>query len=273
MKNIQAFILIAIVLFSFSCNQTVKKPENSHVKIKTEFGDIVIKLYDEAPLHRDNFLKLAGEGYFDDQLFHRVIEGFMVQGGDPDSKNAEPGKRLGNGGPGYTIPAEFDSTLFHKKGVLAAARQGDQVNPEKRSSGSQFYIVQGEVYDEAKFEKVILKMNNYRTKPIFQKHYQNAQEELNKLQKEGKHAELEEKMIAIREAAEAEVAQLPAIEISEEKRAVYSTIGGTPHLDNNYTVFGEVVEGLAFIDSIAAVKTDEYDRPIVDVKMKIEVLD
>ena len=174
-------------------------------------------LYSETPMHAENFVKLAQEGYYDGQLFHRVISGFMIQTGDPNSKTAKKGQLLGGGGPGYTIPGEFHPSLYHKKGALATARQGDQVNPNKESSGSQFYIVQGEVLSDA---------------------------QLNAMEANGSH-----------------------IKFTPEQRTIYKTIGGTPHLDYTYTVFGEVVEGLEVIDKIASVPTDRMNRPFDDVKI------
>lgn len=182
---------------------------------------MLVELYDETPQHRDNFLKLAEEGYFDGLLFHRVIDGFMIQGGDPESRNAPSGKALGMGGPGYQVPAEFNSKYVHLKGALAAARQGDQVNPEKKSSGSQFYIVQG--------------------KPVSESNLQ------------------------LTEARN-------GIQYTPEQKEEYMTIGGTPFLDQGYTVFGRVIDGLNVIDSIATVRTDSRDRPTEDVAMKIRVI-
>ncbi|MDE7148830.1 MAG: peptidylprolyl isomerase [Bacteroidales bacterium] len=189
------------------------------VRIETPYGDMVVRLYDETPKHRDNFVKLVEEGFYDDLLFHRVIDNFMIQGGDPDSKGAPANKMLGMGDVGYTVPAEFVDGLYHKKGALAAARQGDAVNPAKASSGCQFYIVQGQVYPQemfAMFESRGLKLN-------------------------------------------------------EEQKRLYSTVGGTPHLDGDYTVFGEVIEGLDVIDKIAAVQTNGADRPIEDIRMKMRI--
>ena len=190
------------------------------VLIKTSEGDIKVRLYNETPQHRDNFLKLAKEGYFDGTLFHRVIKDFMIQGGDPDSKGAPKGKMLGTGGPDYTIPAEFVyPQLFHKRGVLSAARQSDQVNPEKASSGSQFYIVWGKRQNAADIRRV--------------------------------RGTLEEKGIT-----------LTPIMVDD-----YEMRGGTPHLDGQYTVFGEVIEGLEVVGAIQGVKTDKNDRPLEDVKV------
>lgn len=197
------------------------RPQGPLVMIKTEFGDITLVLYNDTPLHRDNFLKLANEGYYDGVLFHRVINAFMIQGGDPNSKTAQPGQPLGTGGPDYTIPAEIVQGLFHKKGALAAARLGDQQNPQRRSSGSQFYIVQGKIW---------------------------TPEELDQMEQQRGQA------------------------FSPEQRKAYTTIGGTPHLDAAYTVFGEVVDGLEVVDRIASVQTGPGDRPAQDVSMKVVVL-
>ena len=190
------------------------------VLIKTSEGDIKVRLYDETPQHRDNFIKLAKEGYFDGTLFHRVIKDFMIQGGDPESKNAPKGKMLGTGGPDYTIPAEFVyPQLFHKRGALSAARLGDEVNPERESSGSQFYIVWGKRQNAADIRRV--------------------------------RGTLEEKGIT-----------LTPIMVDD-----YEMRGGTPHLDGQYTVFGEVIEGLEVVGAIQGMKTDKNDRPLEDVKV------
>ncbi len=195
-----------------------KKDRKRDVLLQTSMGDMWIRLSDSTPLHRDNFLKLVKQNYFDSLLFHRVINNFMIQAGDPNSKGAPSGKPLGDGGPGYTVPAEFRQSLFHKKGVIAAARSGDNVNPEKASSGSQFYIAQGKIFSEAGLDS----LETYR------------------LQRK----------------------------IPQAHREVYKTIGGTPHLDQGYTVFGEVVRGLDVLDKIAAVPTSraaDRDRPLTDV--------
>lgn len=191
------------------------------VKLITDSGTMVIRLYDKTPLHRDNFIKLVSEHYFDSLLFHRIISGFMIQGGDPNSKNAASGQMLGLGGPGYRIPAEFDTTLFHKKGALAAAREGDQVNPKKESSGSQFYIVHGKTYTDMELDA--LENRTQRKIPKAQREY-------------------------------------------------YKLYPGTPMLDMNYTVFGEVESGLEVIDKIANAVKDGNNRPFNDIRMKIELL-
>ena len=198
-----------------------RKDRRRDIEFITTQGDIILRLSDSTPLHRDNFLRLVKSHYFDSVLFHRVIHNFMIQGGDPLSKHAKPGEPLGNGGPDYTIPAEFRVTLFHKKGVLAAAREGDDVNPQKASSASQFYIVQGKVFTDAGLDSV-------------------------------------------------ETYRLHGRKIPVDEREVYKTLGGTPHLDQNYTVFGEVIKGLDVVDKIADVPTSkgvDRDRPIEDVRI------
>ena len=222
MRKIFVF-LIGILLAQISIAQKEviikKKDRKRDVLLQTSLGDITIRLSDSTPLHRDNFLKLVKQGYYDSVLFHRVINNFMIQAGDPDSKNAPAGKPLGNGGPGYTVPAEFRTTLFHKKGAIAAARQGDNVNPAKASSGSQFYIVQGKTFSDAGLDSL-------------------------------------------------ETFRLNGKKISSDQREVYKTVGGTPHLDQGYTVFGEVIKGLDVADKIAAVPTSkgaDRDRPLENV--------
>jgi len=217
-------LLSSLIVFSASAQKdsTIKKKDRKRdVLMQTTMGDMVIRLSDSTPLHRDNFLKLVKVGYYDSVLFHRVIKNFMIQGGDPNSKRAEAGKPLGDGSLGYTVPAEFRKTLFHKKGALAAARMGDNVNPTKASSGSQFYIAQGKVFTDAGLDSV-------------------------------------------------ETFRLNGRKIPAEQREVYKTIGGTPHLDQGYTVYGEVVKGLDVLDNIAAVQTSrgqDRDRPLQDVRI------
>ena len=198
--------------------ELTKKDLKRDLLLQTNYGDIIVRLSDSTPLHRDNFLKLVKTHYYDSVLFHRVIKNFMIQSGDPNSKQAKPGEPLGEGGPDYTIPAEFRTTLFHKKGVIAAARDN---NPEKASSGSQFYIVQGKIFSDAGLDSV-------------------------------------------------ETYRLNGRKIPADQREVYKTIGGTPHLDQNYTVFGEIVKGLDVVDKIASVATskgDDRDRPLEDVRI------
>ncbi len=286
MKNTILYLLSLLLMSVISCSS---KSSEAIVRIKTTHGNIKIKLYNETPAHRDNFLKLAKEGYFDGTLFHRVIKDFMIQGGDPNSKAAQPGAALGEGGPDYTLPAEFNyPTLFHKKGALAAARQGDNENPEKRSSGSQFYIVHGEVYDDAKLIKVENKIRDGKRREIFNRLLMQYNDSLNMLQQLGK----EDEMMALQNFMMSEVMRIyseePEFSIPENIKEAYKTIGGTPHLDGSYTVFGEVIEnkslfekigswfgkhyGLEVIDLIAQEKTDGRNRPLNDVAMEVKVI-
>ena len=270
MKKIILFSII-FSFFAISCqiDQSKKKTKDQLYKIETTYGDMVFKLYDSTPLHKENFIKLIKQGYFNDLLFHRVINEFMIQGGDPNSRNADAGKMLGEGGPGYTIPAEFIDSIFHKKGVLAAAREGDDVNPEMRSAGSQFYIVQGKVLTDEDVKKVEDRINASRLNKLVSKNIEDA-----KLQSYNTGGNIDYQIIlpAARKKAEDEFKSEGYYKIPENKLKVYQTIGGTPHLDNAYTIFGEVVEGLEIIDIIAAVETDENNRPVKDIKMQIKKL-
>jgi cyclophilin family peptidyl-prolyl cis-trans isomerase len=218
------FIIMISLLLSTQCfsQQDIKlkkRDRKKDIQLLTDSGSIVLRLSDSTPLHRDNFLKLVKQGYYDSVLFHRVIKNFMIQSGDPNSRHAKKGSHLGEGGPSYTIPAEFRPSLFHKRGVLAAARTSDNVNPNKESSGSQFYIVEGKKFTSAGLDSV-------------------------------------------------EINRLKGRKIPQEYRTVYETIGGAPHLDQNYTVFGEVISGLDVVDRIASTKTsgkEEGDRPLIDI--------
>lgn len=236
----------------------------SIVKIETSMGDIVVRLYDETPLHKENFLKLVKEGYYDGTIFHRVIKGFMVQGGDPDTKNAKKGANYGSGGPDYTIEAEIKSGLFHKRGALAAARLGDEFNPERRSSGSQFYIVWGEVYNEGKLNQYVKQMAMVAEQNILDKLAQEHRSEIMELRKNRDRAGLSALQDKLMAEAKAE-AKSKKVGMSDEQKKAYTTVGGTPFLDGEYTVFGEVVEGLEIVEKIQAVKTLPGDRPVEDV--------
>lgn len=221
-RNISSLLFATfLLLVSISSVQGQSEGSEQLIKIETIHGTMIAKLYNETPAHRDNMIKLIDEGFFEGQIFHRVIKDFMIQGGDPHSVDAARGQRLGTGGPGYTIPAEFNDRLLHKKGALSAARMGDRVNPEKASSGSQFYIVQGRVF---------------------------TPDMLKSLEKNKESA------------------------FSPEALEAYTTIGGTPHLDGGYTVFGEVIEGLEVIDRIVAAETDSNDRPMEDVVYHISLV-
>ena len=240
------------------------------VKIQTMLGDLVVRLYDETPIHRDNFVKLVKEGYYDGTLFHRVIKNFMIQGGDPDSKGAPAGKMLGVGGPDYTLEAEIKDGIFHKRGALAAARQGDEVNPERRSSGSQFYIVWGQTYNEGQLKQFSKQLKMQKIQSAFNQLAMQHHDEIMQMRRERNRAGLQELQDKL--AAEAE-AQGTGDGLSEEQLKIYSTIGGTPHLDGQYTVFGEVEEGLDVVEMIQGTATGRADRPVDDIEMRMTVIE
>ena len=245
----------------------------SKVLIKTPLGDITVRLYDETPLHRDNFLKLAREGYYDGTLFHRVIKNFMVQGGDPDSRGASPTAHLGAGGPDYTIPAEFNKSLIHKKGALAAARPGHEVNPEKRSSGSQFYIVTGEIYSAGKLTQLERQMAQQQLQNIFNGLVVDNRSRIIELRKNRDNAGLMALQEDLQKKTYALAKEQGEPKYTPEQREVYTSIGGTPFLDQNYTVFGEVEEGLDVVEKIQLVRTQPGDRPVEDITMQVSVLE
>ncbi|MBK6984015.1 MAG: peptidylprolyl isomerase [Bacteroidetes bacterium] len=265
--------LILVIKQGFS--QTFS-PET--ILISTPYGNMKLKLFNETPKHRDNFLKLVKEHFYDSLLFHRVIEGFMIQGGDPDSKHAEPAKLLGDGDLKYTIPAEFIPTLCHKKGMLCAARNGDDVNPEKASSAAQFYIVQGKVRTEEdliSFEKRINKPIIAKIKEEILNKAENAdlKEKIAIAKKEQNNDSLMVYFKTVNKLVEDEYAKTPHYTFPPEHKTIYKTIGGTPHLDSQYTIFGEVIEGLDIIDKIAAVGKNKDDRPLIEVRMWVKVID
>ena len=242
----------------------------TRVIIQTMLGDITVRLYDETPIHRDNFLKLAKEGYYDGTLFHRVIKGFMIQGGDPDSKNAPAGKMLGVGGPDYTLQAEIKDNLFHKRGALAAARQGDEVNPERRSSGSQFYIVWGQVYNEGQLRQFSKQLRMQKVQDIFNALASEHKAEIMQMRRDRNRAALQELQDKLVAEAESKVGKEG---LTEEQLQLYSTLGGTPHLDGQYTVFGEVEEGLDIVEMIQGTATGRADRPLDDIEMRMVVVE
>ncbi len=235
------------------------------VELKTTMGDVVVELYNDTPLHRDNFLKLVGEGFYDGVLFHRVIDGFMVQTGDPNSRNASPGAQLGEGDPGYTVEAEIKYPRhFHKYGALGAARTGDAYNPERRSSGSQFYIVTGREVSERQLENVDMKRRNEQMQNYFQKLAMEHRDSIQAMQRAGDHEGLEALRQKLIEETEAKV--IPEV-MSPEMKAEYVAKGGTPHLDGQYTVFGEVVKGMDVVEKIQKAETDSSDRPKEDIRI------
>lgn len=268
---ISAFILIWNVMNSQTTQTDTNMATPAYdskdalVELKTTMGDIVVELYNDTPLHRDNFLKLVGEGYYDGMLFHRVIDNFMVQTGDPSSKDAKPGEMLGTGDPGYTIEAEIKYPAhYNKYGALAAARTGDNVNPERRSSGSQFYIVTGNKISEGQLENLEMQAHQKELQNTFQKLTMQHLDSIREMQKANDQEGLEALRQELIKQTEASVDVQP---LPENLKQDYMNIGGAPHLDNAYTVFGEVVKGMDIVEKIQKVETDRNDRPLEDVKV------
>ena len=269
-------LLICLAFIALTaCSAGSKKQTNHHmenekrtlVKLETTMGNITVALYNETPKHRDNFIKLVKEGVYDSTLFHRVIKQFMIQAGDPDSKNASDTAMLGSGDVGYTIPAEFNPKFFHKKGVLAAARQGDDVNPEKASSGSQFYIVTGRKFTEPQLLGMENKINEQHEEALFDSLARQHMKEIYKMRKAGDNAGL----LELQDTLEAQARELADKEekfrFTPEQIKAYSTVGGAPHLDGSYTVFGEVTEGMEVVENIEIAKTNRADRPVENIRI------
>ncbi|MCF6358857.1 MAG: peptidylprolyl isomerase, partial [Draconibacterium sp.] len=266
MKSIAFLILIALFA-TVSCTSSVKTVNNSVVLIKTEFGEIKVKLYDDTPKHKENFIKLVNDGFYNDLLFHRVINHFMIQGGDPRSLNAGKNIMLGGGGPDYTLPAEIIPKYYHKKGARAAARTGNARNPERRSSGSQFYIIQGKVYNQEELDLMEIRINDQKKEELLKKHLSAMKDEIIEFKKNDDRVGFDKRFTEERELVDSIYAAGPQFAYTEEQRKAYTTIGGYPSLDGEYTIFGEVVEGLDVLDKIAAVETDKQDRPINNITM------
>lgn len=275
------FIIIATTLYSchlFSGKSGMDADENKESKglylIETSYGNMTVKLYDETPLHKANFEKLVDSGFYNGTLFHRIIKGFMIQGGDPNSKGAQPGAQLGTGGPGYTIPAEINDTLLHKKGALAAARQGDQVNPTKASSGSQFYIVQGQKLTDQNIQQIEFNINNSKRQALGYALFNDPKNKEIKDQITYFQTLRNQDSVSfyVQKIEEQINDTFPNVEFKYSPKAIetYKTVGGTAMLDANYTVFGQVIEGLDIIDSLANVATGQADRPLNDVIMNIK---
>lgn len=269
-------LLICLAFIALTaCSAGSKKQTNHHmenekrtlVKLETTMGNITVALYNEIPKHRDNFIKLVKEGVYDSTLFHRVIKQFMIQAGDPDSKNASDTAMLGSGDVGYTIPAEFNPKFFHKKGVLAAARQGDDVNPEKASSGCQFYIVTGRKFTEPQLLGMENKINEQHEEALFDSLARQHMKEIYKMRKAGDNAGL----LELQDTLEAQARELADKEekfrFTPEQIKAYSTVGGAPHLDGSYTVFGEVTEGMEVVENIEIAKTNRADRPVENIRI------
>ncbi len=273
-----SFMMVVLTLISCSANNTESASESAaqpqttnskmtKVKLETTMGDIVVELYNETPQHRDNFVKLVQEGYYDGVLFHRVIKDFMIQTGDGNSKTAGPDATLGDGDPGYTIPAEFVyPKYFHKRGALAAARTGDQVNPERRSSGSQFYIVTGKIYSSDELKMMTQRLATVKKQDIFRRLVNENHAQIETLQRNQDNEGLNELQNRLIQQTEAEAAQSP-FSLTDEQIDAYTSVGGTPHLDGQYTVFGQVIEGMDVVDKIQNAQTGRMDRPVSDIKI------
>ncbi|MHC1777303.1 MAG: peptidylprolyl isomerase [Lentimicrobium sp.] len=269
------FLLMLLTTQSEAFSQSAG--QENLVVINTPKGDILLMLFDDTPKHRDNFMKLASEGFFDSTLFHRVINGFMIQGGDPDSRHAAAGVELGNGGPGYDIPAEITSAHFHRRGVLAAAREDDKINPKRLSSGSQFYIVQGKIFTQDDLDMVEKEQNSMTKQRIFV----NVMDKPENLKLRNQFFSPDAKkdsahfqflLDTLNLIINKEYALIPEFRLSDVQREAYTTVGGTPHLDGKYTIFGEVVSGMEVVDAIAHEKTDTNDRPLTDIPMKVKIV-
>ena len=281
MKTNRSLIICLALIALTACSAGSKKQTNDMenekrtlVKLETTLGNITVALYNETPKHRDNFIKLVKEGVYDSTLFHRVIKQFMIQAGDPDSKNASDTAMLGSGDVGYTIPAEFNPKFFHRKGALAAARQGDDVNPEKASSGCQFYIVTGRKFTEPQLLGMENKINDQREEAIFDTLARQHMKEIYKMRKAGDHAGL----LELQDTLEAQARELADKEekfrFTPQQIKAYSTVGGAPHLDGAYTVFGEVTEGMEVVDNIEIARTNRADRPVENIRiLKAVIID
>lgn len=263
MKNL--IFLFSIIFFSCASDKDYV------VTISTQYGDMKAILYDDTPEHKENFLKLAREGYYDSTIFHRVIEDFMIQGGDPNSKTAEPGEAIGFGGPEYTIPAELETEHFHRKGAIAGARQGNRQNPEKRSSGSQFYIIDGTTFSEEFLTTDIQKLGQVLQQYLMRTKHDSLRERFQMLYNAQKFQEYNDLMLSLKPLIEEELDVDLDKEIDPERLKAYTTVGGAPHLDNEYTVFGQVIDGLDVIDKIAEQPTDRRDRPVEDIRIFVSV--
>ncbi len=259
------------------CGQSDKPTGTDYViKIRTKFGEMIAVLYDETPKHKANFIKLAREHYYDSLLFHRIIAGFMIQGGDPESKHAAPGQRLGTGGPGYTVEAEINPKFIHEKGAFSAARLADQMNPKKASSGSQFYIVQGRRFSDAEINQGEMRIqyqqkSQYLREILQMPEYENLRVQVMQRQQQGDAAWLNSFFEKSDTLIQQVRGQYERFKYTEEQKARYREVGGAAHLDGDYTVFGKVIRGLEVIDMIASQPKDATDRPLEDIRMTITV--
>jgi cyclophilin family peptidyl-prolyl cis-trans isomerase len=269
-NTILTVFLTAATALVVSCQTKFKKQSEKLILIETTEGNITIKLYNETPQHRDNFLKLVEQNFYDGILFHRVIKNFMIQCGDPDSKNPQPEKQYGSGGPGYTIPAEINTKFIHKKGALAAARTGDQVNPERKSSGSQFYIVVGKKATDEELDQREMSISQQPLQKIFN---DMIEKEKKKALAQGVKLNHDTLVNEVRSKVLAKWEKMDKFKYTPAQRELYKTIGGTPFLDSQYTVFGEVTLGLNVVEKISVTETERGDRPVKDILiLKMTVL-
>lgn len=264
--KINYLIIFLSLLFISSCRTIEEK--NRVVKITTEKGDIIVKLYNQTPKHRDNFIKLAQDKFFDGQIFHRIIDNFVVQGGDPKTKHAVSDTLYGNDDSGYLIDAEIIDTLIHKRGALGMAREGDEINPEKKSSGSQFYLVKGKIYSEQQLDELEKKKDLQNKSKLYKKIFNEkllSQKNLGKVDTISIALDMSVSFDSIWE-------KYPRFKFTDKQRNIYKTIGGIPHLDGNYTVFGEVIKGMEIVDELSKVQTDLNDRPLKDIKFSVSIV-
>ncbi len=272
MKNFVVFIAGVMILIGVSCVGSNTKADDTVVSIKTEYGEIKVKLFNETPLHKNNFLKLVNEGFYNGLIFHRVIKNFMIQGGDPAATNPKRGIELSQTTMNYTVPAEFNPKFYHKRGVLAAARRGGPVNPEKRSSPSQFYIVQGEIYRPGELDTLVMMINKQRKDLLIRENLEGKKARLNELKEKNDMQTFNLVVAGIMERVDSLYEADHIFSLSDEQRKVYTTIGGYPSLDGEYTIFGEVIEGMNVVDKIADVETNANNRPLKDIEMKVELV-
>lgn len=261
-------IAIGLIALLASCSKYDKNYQ--HAKIETEYGNIVVKLYNSTPNHTNNFVKLTNEKFYDGIIFHRVIKDFVVQGGDPDTKKAEAGKNYGEADAGYLVDAEFVDTIIHKRGAIAMAREGDDVNPEKKSSSSQFYIVVGKIFTNEQLDSLEIKLYNKKVSKFERKIYSDLIKELGDTLNNAKLKKKISGIVTVK--VDSFKLATPIAKFNELQRKTYTTVGGIPHLDGNYTIFGEVIEGYDIVEKISLVATDENDRPQKDIKMKISLI-
>ncbi|MEG1587094.1 MAG: peptidylprolyl isomerase [Bacteroidales bacterium] len=272
MNRIRLFSFLVAGWLLTSCHSDAKN-DRTRVLVETSRGDITIELYNETPLHRDNFIRLAKSGFYNDLLFHRVIRDFMIQGGDPESRDALPDQLLGNGDTGQKIDPEFRyPQYFHKRGTLAAAREGDDKNPDKKSSGCQFFLVWGKTFSENELNELVRSRNEKILQQEVNLLFQENEALLQNSEDANNMMRLQILMDSLRAEGKKRIEnENRQFHIPDSIRAVYRTLGGTPWLDQNYTVFGEVTEGLEVIEKIQSAATDKADRPLNDIKMKITI--